>query len=172
MREFISSDERLAIIQAYRNGEKVTAIATRYGVTRQRIDQIRAASGCTARKLGVKRRCAQCRKCVYKQRSRADRTARSFCSQRCYMRFIARPEYEQNRQGQRQARALVRSWFLLRDEHVVHHVDGDNTNNGLSNLMVFASQGDHMRWHRLGGEASGIEPLWRGDASGITPFRR
>lgn len=32
---------------------------------------------------------------------------------------------------------------------VVHHIDGNGLKNELSNLMVFSSQADHMRFHAL-----------------------
>jgi len=35
----------------------------------------------------------------------------------------------------------------LKPGEVVHHVDGNKRNNTPDNLMVFASQGDHVRWH-------------------------
>lgn len=35
----------------------------------------------------------------------------------------------------------------LRPEEVVHHIDGDKTNNNLSNLMLFPNNADHQRYH-------------------------
>jgi len=32
---------------------------------------------------------------------------------------------------------------------VVHHIDGDKKNNNPSNLMIFRSQADHARWHKM-----------------------
>lgn len=37
----------------------------------------------------------------------------------------------------------------LRRGEVVHHVDGNKRNNDPANLMVFASQAEHARWHKL-----------------------
>lgn len=31
--------------------------------------------------------------------------------------------------------------------NVIHHIDGDGRNNDICNLMIFASKGDHMRYH-------------------------
>jgi len=36
----------------------------------------------------------------------------------------------------------------LKDSEVVHHIDGDTRNNEPGNLMVFSSQGDHLKYHR------------------------
>jgi hypothetical protein len=52
----------------------------------------------------------------------------------------------------------VKRLYQLQEQHVVHHVDGDDLHNELSNLWVFASQAEHMSFHR-GGDA---EPIWKG----------
>lgn len=36
----------------------------------------------------------------------------------------------------------------LKKGEVVHHIDGDKTNNDPSNLMIFASQAEHMKYHK------------------------
>lgn len=46
----------------------------------------------------------------------------------------------------------------LKCGEVVHHIDGDRRNNDPDNLMVFASQSEHLEWHkihdvRFGGDA-------------------
>jgi hypothetical protein len=60
---------------------------------------------------------------------------------------------------------MVGRYFPLERRHVVHHHDGDNTNNALDNLAVFASQAEHMRYHR-GGHAT---PIWDGKSLGPIP---
>ena len=37
---------------------------------------------------------------------------------------------------------------VLKDNEVVHHIDGDPMNDNYDNLMVFSSQGDHLAYHR------------------------
>lgn len=39
---------------------------------------------------------------------------------------------------------------LLRREEVVHHVDGDNTNNRIENLQLLENQTEHALLHQLG----------------------
>uniref|UniRef100_A0A6H2A343 Putative homing endonuclease n=1 Tax=viral metagenome TaxID=1070528 RepID=A0A6H2A343_9ZZZZ len=86
---------------------------------------------------------------------------RNFCSDICYYEVLGSSGYQASRQGQRVARRLVRECgFSLEDGHVVHHRDGDCDNNDLGNLLVFSSQSDHMRWHRLGGIGSGVVPIF------------
>lgn len=36
----------------------------------------------------------------------------------------------------------------LRKGEVVHHIDEDKRNNHPLNLMVFASQAEHVKWHK------------------------
>jgi len=59
--------------------------------------------------------------------------------------------------GIRLARAVVAQHYPLTREQVVHHVDGNQRNNDLVNLEVYASQADHMAVHH--GQA--VEPVWR-----------
>lgn len=39
---------------------------------------------------------------------------------------------------------------LLKDSEVVHHIDGNKKNNSESNLMVFATNNDHVMFHKSG----------------------
>ena len=66
--------------------------------------------------------------------------------------------------------ALLVPTATLDEERKQDLEDGDTENNDPPNLMAFASHSDHMRWHRAGGEESGVIPIWRGDnAQEITP---
>ena len=62
------------------------------------------------------------------------------------------------RHGQRIARAKVAEVFPLQPQHVVHHDDKDDRNNTLRNLHVFASQADHLSYHR----GMDTSPIWCG----------
>lgn len=39
--------------------------------------------------------------------------------------------------------------YLTKDE-VVHHINGDKSNNFIGNLMLFASNGEHLRYELTG----------------------
>ena len=92
-------------------------------------------------------------------RCRWRKTAKHFCSTQCYYKSRENPDYYQWRHGQNIARQIVARLFPLMPQHVVHHIDGNTANNSISNLLVFASQGDHMRHHH---GVNQVEPIWKG----------
>ncbi len=50
----------------------------------------------------------------------------------------------------RHTHRVVAEWALGREllpGEVVHHIDGDKRNNAPENIIVFASQAEHARWH-------------------------
>jgi hypothetical protein len=116
--------------------------------------------------------CSICGKVFQRGRAYIRNTRHPVCSPECYYKRIENPDYNGNRQGQRVARKVVddllmtEGWRLM-PEWVVHHIDGDTTNNDPGNLMVFESHSDHMRWHRGGFEESGVVPVWRGDKAKV-----
>lgn len=68
------------------------------------------------------------------------------------------PGYKASPYGLLVARRIVRKHFHLRTGNVVHHWDGDETNNSLDNLAVFATQTEHMRYHA----GYDTTPIWDG----------
>lgn len=104
--------------------------------------------------------CSYCRKKFRKARANARKTRKNYCCPGHYYATLHNPDYNQNRHSQRKAREAVKAVFLLDISHVVHHEDGDTTNNDLGNLIVFRSHVDHMRWHRAGGKESRVKPVW------------
>ena len=88
------------------------------------------------------------------------RAPRIYATRDCYYRHVTRAGRTDGwRQGMRLARAVVTRYFDIQPEHVVHHEDRDQHNNEPTNLWIFASQGDHLRYHRM----NDAVPLWRGD---------
>jgi len=98
----------------------------------------------------VKFKCYWCSGDSEKPRSQYRATNRHFCKTECYHDSLADNTYQPWRHGSRLARAVIAQHFDLRREHIVHHIDGNQRNNNLDNLCVYASQGDHVRAHRGG----------------------
>jgi len=107
----------------------------------------------------VKVKCDHCAGEYDLTRARWRASRKHFCSDQCYYAALYNPNYHFHRHGLRLARKVVSEHFDLSDSNIVHHVDGNNRHNELSNLWVFSNQSEHMRFHR-GGNAL---PIWRGD---------
>lgn len=135
-------------------------IGKRFGVSHTWIgQQIRGAGISREQGTWVEYACDHCGERVRKVRSQARGRQWHFCRAECYWAFLeAKGRYNPWRQGQRIARAVVAKYVELQEDWVVHHWDGDNRNNAVQNLGVFASQADHMRHHR-GGK---VDPVWDG----------
>ena len=154
-----------SIASAYLNGTSCAELGRLHGLTRQGIyyalrRQKVSLSRARRDRVWIDRRCAECGKAI-RVRSRGA-GKRSFCGQSCYMKTRSNPSYKQDRGGQKRARRIVSRYWQLDPGQVVHHVDGDPSHNSLSNLWVFASQGEHMSWHHMGEEGE-ARPIWRGD---------
>lgn len=117
------------------------------------------------------RPCAFCGEPVrrYKKRLLQMNQINTFCGQECYMASLEQHPYEEWRRGTRLARAIVAQHFKLERGHIVHHEDGNQRNNDLSNLTVFASHSEHMAHHR----GRKVKPLFQGKTlqRGITDRR-
>ena len=154
--------EKSVVKSLYEQGSSLRAIAEQFGVTPVAVMNCLHRQGIAMRRSGRPRLTPETETtCGFCQKPLRNR---KYCDQVCYQRKVSNPLYYQWRHGQRHARAAVAAaGFALQPGHIVHHVDNDNRNNSLSNLWVFASHGDHMRFHRLGYIQAGSEPLWRGD---------
>lgn len=115
--------------------------------------------------------CTRCGKQLY--RSPCKRKGRPFCSRQCHMKTLNEelnptrmtPETKAKlskarldsgegltyrKLGGRHEHRQVAEQTLGRDllpGEIVHHIDGDKRNNDPSNIMVFPSQAEHVRWH-------------------------
>ena len=103
--------------------------------------------------------CAFCGNEIKRFKSRLSRAMSDYCNQECYYASRENPNYIPWRQGQRLARAIAAQHIRLTHEMIVHHKDTNNKNNDLSNLMVFANQGDHTKHHH---GKSHVQPIWDG----------
>lgn len=134
-------------------------IAKQYGVTRQAIYKILKRYEIDTRNGKMTVSCTACGTEFERHRCQIRKRKRVFCSDVCYHTYlgtITSSTYRPWRQGQRIAIAEVSKVFKILDGMVVHHVDNNNWNNGLDNLMVFKNQGDHIRYHR----GFDVDPVW------------
>jgi len=123
--------------------------------------RLRQAGIPTAKGEWVQVYCAFCGADIKRTRARWRNApdARHFCATSCYAGFRANPNSYSWRHGTRLARLLVGSYFHLEDGMIVHHKDGDERNNDIANLCVYASSSDHIRAHH--GKTQ-VEPVWDG----------
>lgn len=132
----------------------MTEIGKKYGVTRQGIWKILAKNGVDTKKSGTNARpevsCHHCGTVFKTWRMRVRKENNLYCSKKCYYEHLAclRTGSVLSRYGMMTARKVVSEYFELKGGMVVHHVDGNDTNNEVSNLVVYATNGDHTRAHR------------------------
>ena len=135
-------------------------IATRVGIShaavwkRLKVAGIQRESG-----TWVKVACSFCGAQIRKHRANWRKSEKHYCRPACYYADLESHGYKPWRQGQRLARAIVSQYFIIPEAAVVHHKDGDNRNNDKANLLVLASQGDHIKAHRT---SKPIAMLWDG----------
>jgi len=136
-------------------------LAKRHGLTRQGVWKIlkRAGIDTTNRKLPVS--CAVCGAVIERHKCRIRKQLNHFCSEACYHAFLEAGNghpYKPNRHGSRIGRMKVSKYFELKPGYIVHHENRSQFDNRLANLRVFATQGDHLRYHR----GFDVEPIWDG----------
>jgi hypothetical protein len=119
-------------------------IAGIFGVSRQRIYQLIKAAGIDtskAERWDITCDNPGCGKVFSITRARFKATPTHYCSQACYHghKDTLSPARFDTKQGRRAARAIMESHLgrPLSDKEIVHHIDGDESNNTLPNLMVF-----------------------------------
>ena len=118
------------------------------------------AAGVTARDgEWIKTACGFCGSPLECHRSRVQNRYDSYCNRECYYASRENPGYKPWRHGSRLARAIVAQYFKLEPEYVVDHIDGNERNNNLDNLRVYASQSDHLMMHHGKGK---VAALWTG----------
>ena len=95
--------------------------------------------------------CELCNKKFTRNRARVRKAIQIFCSDECYYEYL-KIINEQNtidRYGQILSRKKMEKIYgELPDKSIVHHIDGDDTNTSIINLMLLKSQSDHIKIHR------------------------
>lgn len=134
-------------------------IAAQQGVTHSAIWQRLQRLGITAQQgEHVETTCAHCHTPMTVLRKRWRLHERIYCCREHYYADRLTPGAVTSRAGTQRARKIVATFFALQPEHVVHHVNHDETDATLCNLEVYASHSGHMSRHhrRL------VAPIWRG----------
>jgi len=168
MAPHLTPKQEVDIVRAYTiDLVPAQTIAEQYGRTRQAIYKLLHRHGIEPSNYStIAVSCQACGKEIDRPRCRLRRAKRIFCGIDCYFAWLEAHQdgtYHYNRHGMRIARNVVSRHFDLQPGHVVHHKDRDTLNNHPNNLMVFANQGDHVRWHRgQPGNIYGVSPLWDG----------
>lgn len=100
--------------------------------------------------------CTACGAEIMRNRKRIRHQKNHFCNADCYASYLqaGRAEACNNRSQQRKAQAVVSKYFKLSNGSVVHHIDRNQFNNHPSNLLVFANNGDHIRYHHIERDAA------------------
>ena len=112
--------------------------------------------------------CTHCGKIHSTTRKKWRVQFRSFCSTTCYYAARREPKYRRWRQGQRIAR-IVMSEHLhrpVRGNEVIHHIDFNNHNNDISNLMLFGSHGEHITYHHKINRGEDYPPIAQANQPG------
>jgi hypothetical protein len=155
--------------------EPMIDIANTYHCSRQAIFYAlkRAGIDTSKEKRGSMRvTCAFCGRLHKKTRANIRSNRHHFCDQGCYWAWLelgrkkTTNKYIEYAHGRTEARKLVSKYIELLPGYIVHHEDRNQRNNDIINLKVFASQGDHTRYHR----GFRVPIIW--DGSKITKSKR
>lgn len=152
--------DKRAIVLWEKSFYSLQMIADYLGVSRAGVKKFLNRHGVDTSKRLWDVTCDNCGIKFKKPRCQIRKNRFNYHNQACYIESMENPDYNPNRQGARIARRLVKSLFPLEPENVVHHKDGDTTNNDPSNQMVFRNHGDHMCWHK--GNRAFVDVLWDG----------
>jgi len=128
-------------------------LAAQYGITRQGVHKVLKRAGIdtgkAAANLAVS--CTCCGNGVTMKRYRVRKQKHVFCGEACYVAWLKHGNGNPlivHRQGARVGRDIAGKYHTFLPGHVLHHEDRNQNNNHISNLKVFVSNGDHVRYHR------------------------
>lgn len=121
-------------------------IAKDAGVTRQAIKLVLDRMGVEYRGGKVKRECGYCGGEFNHPRNEVKQGRGMYCSPQCFAssRSLGGDMTVHSRLGRA---AWVMAGRKIKHGQVIHHIDGDRTNNSLDNLRLFNSQREHMQYH-------------------------
>ena len=142
-------------------------ISDEIGFSRQGIKKALNREGIDTSKAGTWQvlECPQCGETFRKSRALTRRhPGRMYCGTKCYHASIHNPGFVEWRHGTRIARSIISEHTQIPVGAVAHHDDGNERNNDVGNLVLFANQSDHMKWHRA--HTHDVVPLFNGSSIG------
>jgi len=148
-------------VTLYEKGWTQKRIAEHFNCARNTVSQYlsRRKSGEPTRFAPMTKLCSFCDVPIAITGARRD-VVNHYCSQKCYYNAIRTLPYIRCVASTIRARDAVSNIYgVLPAGSVVHHRDNNNTNNAIRNLVLFANQRDHFRFHR---RCSYSAPLWLG----------
>ena len=165
-RQPIKPEQRIEVVERYQNLETMIDIAKSLNMTRQGVFKVLKKAGIdTTKGQRIKRTCPVCGVEILRVRCRARNINTSYCSAECYRSYLESlgETYKPSGYYSRVARETITKYFDYHPEegHILHHINKDCSDNRKINLMVFANQGDHVRFHR----GIQVTPIWSGLAN-------
>jgi HNH endonuclease len=141
----------------YEDLKPLRQIATELGVSAPGIQKALKRNGYDTSKaaLNLKVKCKYCEKEFTRTRGKIRKAIEIFCSNECYYTYlkILNETNIINRYGQIKSRSLMYKFYgELPEGSIVHHIDGDDTNTEITNLVLLKTQADHIMIHRNYGE--------------------
>lgn len=132
-------------------------IAKQFNVSRQSIKKVLNANGIKTSYDATRPQCVcvTCGKEFVKTRAlKRNQTGwNDYCSRQCYYKAIEGFGFPDNRVSRREARLKMAIQIIaslkLPAGSIIHHIDGNQANNDARNLILFASQSAHLRFHRF-----------------------
>lgn len=143
---------------------RIVDLAKMYGISRQGMYKLLKRNGVDTTKSGENAwhevSCRTCGAIIKRRRATLRNQENHYCNNKCYYRHLGSISIGvvTSRAGMYMARSIVSLFYEYKGGEVVHHIDGDETNNKLSNLAIFKCNGDHLLFHR----GYNTLPIWTG----------
>jgi len=158
-------EKEAEIVKAFEVGlSRVADLAKEYGITRQGLYKLLKRNGVDTTKSGSnvwhEVTCRFCGATIKRRRGLLRRQDKHYCNKDCYYHHLSEISIgvNINRAGMYKGREVVGLFYEFKGKEVVHHIDGNDSNNKLINLAVFRCNGDHLLFHR----GYTVLPIWTG----------
>lgn len=126
-------------------------IGKELGISAMGIQKALKRNGYDTSKLSLNITCDYCGIEFKRHRFRVRKNINNFCSEDCYIKWknVMSEGSVIDRNGMAISRRKMEKFYgELPKGSIVHHIDGNDTNTLITNLMLLASQKDHFMVHR------------------------